>query len=532
MLKIRNLTFRYGHSDSPTLSRVNLDFAAGELILICGPTGSGKSTLLKAINGLAPHFTGGVFSGELEIDGQIFSKALPHELAEKVGFVNQKPESGFVSDDVLNELAFGMEQLGFSPEVMRTKIGEIAKSMNIGHLLDKKLAELSGGEQQRVAIAAALVAGQKVLLLDEPTSALDPDAALETLRFLKNICNSLNITVLLAEHRLERVLDFADHVVVVHGDGSITKGSVTSQFSDYRMVPPVIELSRKLKWTPLETDLNLAAQKWKSQQVIPQIEKRLPALAASVTAKALMVSGLSVKYGNQVALSPLSFDLNFGSITAVMGENGSGKSSMLWAIQGSGVRSGGQVQTSEGDPFGLRPAKRLELITLVPQAAGDLLFLSSLAEELAESDKFTGAKPATTSKIFEDLAGRIDPKIHPRDLSSGQQLALVLSMQLVKDAKIVLLDEPTRGFDYAAKHQLALQLLKIRQMGKAVLVASHDVEFVAQISDEVMVLEKGNLIASGSAESVLTTVSQLAPQMFSISNNPELLCVQQVMARA
>ncbi|MFM6971882.1 MAG: ABC transporter ATP-binding protein [Rhodoluna sp.] len=499
MLRLKNLTFKYSENESATLSRVSLEFEDGEFVLVCGPTGSGKSTFLKAINGLAPHFTGGIFAGQIQIDSETFTKAMPHELAEKIGYVNQQPESAFVADIVEDEIAFGMEQLGFSEDEMRNRVENIAVSLEISHLIGSSLSELSGGEQQRVAIAAALVAGQKILLLDEPTSALDPEGAIGVLNLLKRISVELGVMVLLAEHRLERVLEFVDSVVVVHGDGSVSKGSIESQFNDYRMVPPVIELSRKLGWNPIVIDIQLARSRWNTSHRKPHVQPRLPDLDSAQQSTILSASGLSVSSGSRVALEPLDMELKTSSITSVMGSNGSGKSSLLWALQGSGARSSGQITSRLGDTKSLSAENRLGLITLVPQTASDLLFLNSLGEELAESDNFAGAPATSTSKYFEELAGRINPAIHPRDLSSGQQLALVLAMQLVKDAGIILLDEPTRGLDYATKHQLAEHLIALRQRGKAILVASHDVEFVAQISDRVMLLDEGRLIANGEA---------------------------------
>lgn len=530
MLRLKNLTFKYSENESATLNRVNLSFDEGEFVLVCGPTGSGKSTFLKAINGLAPHFTGGIFSGHIEIEADSFAKAMPHELADKIGFVNQRPESAFIADVVEDEIAFGMEQLGLPVDEMQNRIKSIALSLEISHLIDKQLTELSGGEQQRVAIAAALVAGQKILLLDEPTSALDPEAAIEVLNLLKRICVDLGVTVLLAEHRLERVLEFADSIVVVHGDGTVSKGSIEAQFNDYRMVPPVIELSKKLGWNPVVSDIQLAISHWNTLAKKPRIQARLPHIDSSKQFTILSASGLSVSYGSHNALEPLNIELKSSSITSVMGSNGSGKSSLLWALQGSGVRSSGQIVSRLGDTRDISPANRLELITLVPQNANDLLFLNSLGEELVESDKFAGATSNSTSKYFAELAGRINPAIHPRDLSSGQQLALVLAMQLVKDAEIILLDEPTRGLDYATKHQLAEQLISLRQRGKSILVASHDVEFVAQISDRVLLLDNGRLITQGDTETVLARQPGLATQMFQISDSADLLCVKQVVA--
>ena len=255
MISIRDLSFSFTDADSPVLRRLNLDYEQGEFALVCGPTGSGKSTLLRALNGLIPHHSSGLLSGEVFIDGVQFAGKQPHEVAHLVGFVNQQPEGAFVTDTVLEELAYGMEQLGISEAQMRERISRFATLFGLSELLEKPLESLSGGQQQRVAIASALIAGQQILLLDEPTSALDVESAHQLLLLLKDLSRKQGITVLLAEHRIERVLDLVDSVTVVHGDGSASKAMTATGLDavlrNYKMVPPVIELGQRMGWQPL-----------------------------------------------------------------------------------------------------------------------------------------------------------------------------------------------------------------------------------------------------------------------------------------
>jgi energy-coupling factor transport system ATP-binding protein len=211
-----------------------------------------------------------------------------------------------------------------------------------------------------------------------------------------------------------------------------------------------------------------------------------------------------------------------------MGENGSGKTSLCWAIQGSGTRTKGTVTTYKGDTKDLNTTERLEVLTMVPQRAADLLFLATLSAELEESDKYAEVSPGSTAKLFQSLAGRIDTSIHPRDLSAGQQLSLVLAIQLVKQAKIVILDEPTRGLDYSAKYALAKQLNSIRSQDRAVLIATHDIEFVAMVADRVLVLEKGKLISDSSPLEVLGAGKPFASQLAEISQAVGLISIEQV----
>ena len=523
MIALRDVSFGYAGTERPALSRVNLEFLPGEFSLVCGATGSGKSTLLRILNGLAPHFTGGALSGSLIVDGQDVTGSKPHELASQVGFVNQQPESSFVSDTVKQELVYGMEQLGFTREKMVDSLNEVAKLLEIGALLDRPLSWLSGGQQQRVAIASALAAGQRILLLDEPTSALDPEAAAEIVGVLKSLAHKHGITVILVEHRIERVIELVDSVVIVANDGLVTKGGY-EQFENYHLVPPVIGLSTELSWNPITVSVPAARANWEKE---PKSWKPLVNEHLSETV-AMEVNNLTVSYDELDAVSEVSFQVHTGEVVALMGKNGSGKSSVLWAIQGGGKRTSGSVETQFGDPKSLSAAERLCVLTLVPQKAADLLFLNSLADELSESDKFAQLTDSGTSKIFESLTGRLDPKIHPRDLSAGQQLALVLALQLVKGAGILLLDEPTRGLDYAAKKSLAKQIRALRKEGKSVLVASHDVEFVALVADRVLELENGTLVSDKSATSALGVGAAHPTQISQITGEAGLLTLSQI----
>lgn len=524
MIELRDVSFGYFGAESKALSRVTLQFAQGEFSLVCGATGSGKSTLLRILNGLAPHFTGGDLTGSLIVEGEDHTGSLPHDLATKIGFVNQQPESSFVADLVREELAFGMEQLGFPRERMVEGVDRISKMLEIQEILDQPLAWLSGGQQQRVAIAAALAAGQKILLLDEPTSALDPIAASEIVRILDDLSHNHGITVILVEHRIERVVELVDSIVVVGNDGLVTKGG-SEQFENYTLVPPVIALAQKLSWHPIPLGISQAAEFWKQKPsgTAARIETQ------NQNPIAITVDGISVRYGETEAVKRVSFEARSGELVAIMGENGSGKSSLLWAIQGSGPRSEGSVQTPFGDPRELSEAERLCVVTLVPQKAADLLFLNSLADELQESDKFAGNSEPATSRIFESLAGRLDPKLHPRDLSAGQQLALVLSLQLIKGAGIILLDEPTRGLDYSAKKSLVEQLKSLAAEGKTVILASHDIEFIAQVASRVITLEGGVVTKDSSVEAALGIDSDHPTQIAQITNLRDVLTLEDVI---
>jgi energy-coupling factor transport system ATP-binding protein len=507
MIKLKNFTFSYGDADAARLNRVNLAIAPGEFVLVCGATGSGKSTLLKALVGLVPHFTGGKASGSRVVDGQDFSNSMPHETAHLIGYVNQQPEGAFVADTVIEELAFALEQLGVPRDEMLSRVERALTTTGLTELRDRKLVELSGGQQQRVAIAAALSAGQKVLILDEPTSALDPASAHELLQFIHTLCRTEKLTAIIAEHRIERLVELVDSVVVVSNDGTISHASPAEQLARFNFVPPLIELAQKLDWQPIELNIESAKKRFAAENAAAT--KKIAHLQLG---KALLdAKDIVVNYGEFRAVDGISMSAREGEVIAVMGENGSGKTSLLWALR-------------ELDP-------RLETVAMVPQQAADLLFLNSLSEELRDSDEVADAPMASTAALLEQFSGRLDPAIHPRDLSSGQQLSLVLALQLVKNAPLVLLDEPTRGLDYATKKQVAQVLRNLAAAGKAIVFASHDVEFVAQTADRVVQLEAGRVISDEPVEQALGNRpgNPLASQIAQIADVEGVIALQQVV---
>ena len=252
MIELDHVTITYAGAEAPVLRDVDLTVPEGELVLVVGRTGSGKSTLLRAVNGLVPHFSGGTLTGRVRVAGRDTAHHRPRDLADVVGFVGQDPLSGFVTDNVEDELAYGMESLGLPGDVMRRRVEETLDLLGLADLRARPLSDLSGGQQQRVAIGAVLTTHPQVLVLDEPTSALDPLAAEEVLATLQRLVHDLGMTVLLAEHRLERVAQYADRVVLVPGGGRpVVVGEPAQVLADSPIAPPVVELGRIAGWSPL-----------------------------------------------------------------------------------------------------------------------------------------------------------------------------------------------------------------------------------------------------------------------------------------
>ncbi len=366
-----------------------------------------------------------------------------------------------------------MEQLAVAPEVMRKRVEETLDLLGIADLRDRPLAELSGGQQQRVAIGSVLTAHPRVLVLDEPTSALDPTAAEEVLAAITRLVHDLGVTVLLAEHRLERVLQYADTVIEVRADGSVRRGPPAAMMATTAVAPPVVELGRLAGWQPLALSVRDARRSAgplrQRLSVVPAPLPPPPAMGST----ALRARNVTVRYGSHVAVGRVDLELAAGQITGLMGRNGSGKSSLLWALQGSGARQGGQVKVRGVDPKSLAPADARTLVGLVPQTPSDLLYLDTVGQELAQADAESGGAAGTSRALLDKLAPGIEGEAHPRDLSEGQRLALVLAIQLSAHPSVVLLDEPTRGLDYGAKRSLAGIVEGLAADGHSVVVATH-----------------------------------------------------------
>jgi energy-coupling factor transport system ATP-binding protein len=508
VIRFDRVSFTYAGADAPTLRDVSLTIAEGELCVVVGRTGVGKSTLLGAINGLVPHFTGGALAGEVVVNGRSTRDVLPRDLADVVGYVGQDPLSGFVTDTVEDELAYVMEQLGVAPSTMRKRVEETLDLLGIAALRDRALRTLSGGEQQRVAIGAVLTAQPRVLLLDEPTSALDPTAAEDVLAAVSRLVHDLGITVVAAEHRLERVVHYADRVIAMTGDGGVSVGAPRDVFAWSPLAPPVVALGQMCKWEPLPLSVR-DARRFAEPLRVQLAGATEPARGRSVghDAPLLRADNVVVEYpGGVIAVRGVDIALEAGEVAALMGRNGSGKSSLLWALHDRDATAA----------------------SLVPQSPGDLLYLTSVSAECAQGDHDARVEAGTTAALLRRLVGEVDPDAHPRDLSEGQRLGLTLAIQLVTGPRVVLLDEPTRGLDPVAKERFTEVVRELAAEGRAVMIATHDVEFVAEVADRVVVLAEGEIVADGPAAEVVCSSAAFAPQVAKILFPSEWLTVAEV----
>jgi energy-coupling factor transport system ATP-binding protein len=514
MIRFDNVTLAYPGATAPVLRNLSLEIGEGELVLVIGHTGSGKSSLLRLINGLAPHHTGGTLSGDVTVDGRSIRITKPRDLAEVVGVVGQDPIEGFVTDTVEEEIAFGMESLALPNDVMRKRVEEILDLLSLAPLRRRTLSTLSGGEQQRVAIASALVMHPKVLVLDEPTSALDPTAADDVLSTLQRLVHDLGMTVVIAEHRLERVIQYADRIVHVLGNGSISHGTSQEMMKDSPLSPPVVELGRLAGWEPLPLSVRDARRMAEPLRQQLALTQPVLGLERAASAPALVeLDDVTVRFDQHTALRELSFTVTPGEIVAVMGRNGAGKSTLLNTIVGLRTPTHGKARLGGHNPKTLIGTSLLHLVGLVPQEPADLLYSESVGQECTQGDRDAGVLAGTTRAILDSLAPEVRDDQHPRDLSEGEKLSLALAVVLAARPPLLLLDEPTRGLDYRAKSRLVTTLRRLANDGHGVVFASHDVELVAEVATRVVVLADGDIVADGSTEDVVVASPSFAPQV-------------------
>jgi energy-coupling factor transporter ATP-binding protein EcfA2 len=530
VIRFDRVSFAYDGAERPVLVDVDLVVPEGELCLVVGETGSGKSTLLRAVNGHVPRFTGGLLTGTVQVGGRATSEWQPRDLADVVGVVGQDPAAGFVTDTVEDELAYVMENLGVAPATMRRRVEDVLDLLDLHRLRHRALSTLSGGQQQRVAIGSVLTAHPRALVLDEPTSALDPAAAEEVLAALTRLVHDLGITVLVAEHRLERVVQYADAVALVAGAGHpVVHGATADVLATSPVAPPVVELGRLAGWHPLPLSVRDARRA--AGPLRARLEGRQPPpqrrAAGDVVAEARK---LSVLHGSLVALRDVDLAVHRGEVTAVMGRNGAGKSTLLGQLAGARAPTAGSVSVGGDAPHRLAPAQVIRRVGLVPQDPSLLLYADTVAEECRTVDHDAGLAPGTTRGVLDGLVPGVDDALHPRDLSEGQRLGLALATVLAPAPPLLLLDEPTRGLDYAAKGRLVAVLDGLARAGHAVVLSTHDVEVVAAVADRAVVLADGEVVADGPAREVVTHSPVFAPQVAKVLAPMGWLTVAEVAA--
>ncbi|HVE47593.1 MAG TPA: ABC transporter ATP-binding protein [Acidimicrobiales bacterium] len=514
----RAVGFAYPDSE-PVLNGVDLEVRAGEILLLAGPSGAGKSTLLRCANGLVPHASGGRFRGDVVAFGRSTRTHPPRRLADVVGFVHQHPESQFVVDQVEADIAFVLENLGMAPVAMRRRVEEVLDALGIAHLRDRSPATLSGGEQQRCAIAGALAAAPSALVLDEPTSQLDPQGAEDVLGAVARLNADLGTTVFVAEHRLERMAPLAHRALLLGRDDRAVPapGPVGEVLAGYAGAPAVTRLGRVLGWRPPPLTVREARDVARAAPPDLAPPEQRP---GTVAGRALLSARvLEAGRGGRTVLRGIDLVVSEGEVVALLGRNGSGKTTLLRTLAGLAAPSSGEL-------------RREGTVAYVPQDPDSLLLGPTARADVETTCRLLGIRdPGRVERVLEalDLLHLADR--HPRDLSAGERQRVAIAAVAVGEPDVLLLDEPTRGMDATSRAALE-KLLRDRisagtTKGSAAVLATHDVELAARCASRVVVLGDGEVVADGPARSVLSG-SLFAPQVLRVL--PPYLTVEEVAA--
>ena len=503
--EIKDLTFSYASAKGKhSLENVNLSIEQGEFLVLCGKSGSGKSTLLRQLKTvLTPN---GKRTGEILFRGVPLKEVSDRDQSEKIGFVMQNPDDQIVTDKVWHELAFGLESLGCDQKTMRGRVAEMACYFGIQDWFHRDVATLSGGQKQLLNLASIMAMQPEVLILDEPTSQLDPIAASDFLNTVRKINTELGTTVIITEHRLEDIFPYADRAVVMDrgriiaddAPGKVGQLLFEQENPMFAAMPTPVRVYYGAGGTG-ESPLTVRqGRSWLSREYPEKPKKNAvpaPALPEEIENPALTLKELWFRYEKDTPdiLRGVSGEIPTGSLYAILGGNGAGKSTTLKAISGICRPYRGKV-TLFGKP--VEKYKSSELfhgcLAMLPQDPKSLFVKKTVREDLSEmtKDKASIDRIAALCQVTELLDS------HPYDLSGGEQQRAALAKVLLTNPKLLLLDEPTKGIDSFFKETFASILSDLKKQGITIVMVSHDVEFCARYADVVSMFFDGQILTT------------------------------------
>ena len=541
LVEIKNVTYGYPGTESPSLRDVDLKVEKGEFVLVTGPTGCGKTSLMRLLNGLIPHFHGGRMSGKVRVAGRDTLQSEPAELALQVGMVFQDAEDQLVSTTVEKEIAFGLENAGLPAPVIRKRVEEMLAGLGLSRLRRSFIPELSGGETQKTVLASVMALHPQILVLDEPTSQLDPLSAEDLLTMVRRLHEETGTTVIMSEHRLERCYHFATRVLYMEEgrilfDGPPQAAARWCAGHDDAFLPPISRIFARAGWDEIPLTVNRARQML--EEVSPRKEGSREAGPAGPVGGS--VGGKSARKGKAwhssmdgeifrardmwfvyphgpEALRDVDLNLRGGTSLALLGENGAGKSTLLRCLLGLLRPSRGKAFLFGEEPAPERLPKLAARLGYCPQNPSTYFVRSTVREELLRTMQLRGSEGAEARRKVDEhleslgLSGLADR--NPRDLSTGEREKVVVASTLLSPLpELVVMDEPTRGLDYRNKRAVIGLLRDFRSSGGTVFVVTHDVEFAAAVADRAAIIGDGSIVTEGEASEVLGDSLFFSPQ--------------------
>lgn len=509
---IKNLTFSYPEQEKQVLKNLTVDFHKGEFVTLCGPSGCGKSTLLRQLKSvLAPY---GRRSGEILFEGRLLSEIDQREQSAKIGFVMQNPDNQIVTDKVWHELAFGLESLGFKTAEIRGRVAEMASFFGIQNWFYKDVSELSGGQKQLLNLAAIMAMQPSVLILDEPTSQLDPIAAADFLATVGKINRELGTTVIMTEHRLEEVFPMSHRVLVMDngelicdGTPSFVGGELKKQnHAMFTAMPAPMRIYADVP-NDLECPVTVReGRNWLNAYAENHALGDIPAAEIPDFSNAETVVELQEVWfryeqkGNDI-IKGLSLQVKRGEFLAILGGNGTGKTTTLSLIGGLNRPYRGKILIDGEEINGKnRNSIYRGKLGVLPQNPQSLFVKKTVKEDLYEMlggrhlPKEEQAKKVRAVSELCHLKNLLDR--HPYDLSGGEQQRAALAKVLLLQPKILLLDEPTKGLDSEFKLEFAEIIADLLRGGVTVIMVSHDIEFCAAYAHRCAMFFDGNVVTA------------------------------------
>lgn len=556
LFEINNLKFWYPGAEKAALDGIHLKIEPGEFVVICGKSGCGKTTLLRHLKSVLTPY--GRREGEILYQGQPLETVSARKQAGEIGYVMQSPDNQIVTDKVWHELAFGVENLGYDQQTIRLRVAEMASFFGIQNWFHKKVEELSGGQKQLLNLASIMTMQPKVLVLDEPTSQLDPIAAGEFLSTIRKINLELGTTIIMIEHRLEEVFPMADKVLVLedgmqqYAASPREVGKALAGNDLFLAMPAPVQIYEALgqvgecpltvcegrKWLSLHY-AEVLKKKQESEQKKAFEEKKSQIRETNKKEVVIEAKEVWFRYERELpdVVRDLSFQVTQGELFCILGGNGTGKSTTLSLISGIRKPYRGKILLKGQD---IRKKKNAELaggiLGVLPQNPQDLFVKDTVLEDLKEmfegwSREKRKEEETLLAQVIADTQIEHLLKMHPYDLSGGEQQRAALAKVLLLEPEILLLDEPTKGLDGFYKQKLADIFQNLKKRGTTILMVSHDIEFCASYADRCAMFFDGGIVISSEAKEFFTgnsfyttAANRLARHLF-----PEAVTVKDVV---